>query len=423
VNTQRRTAVLWCALVLLVALYTHRNLIAAAGYLGPSPSDFFNYWAAAAAWVGGGSPYSVHNFDYPPLTAVAVLPLAALGYPAARAVWFAVGHLALLLGAVVVWRELGRNLESGVVVAAVWTLAGTVAANLVLGQINPILLLLVVLATAAMPRSRDGRAGAALGLATAFKVWPGALLWPAVVDHRWRAMVAGILVAVLGFVVPALALVIGGPPPYGPTSSGYWAGTPAFLNLSLPATALRLTDLPDLGRGMPASWTLGNNPEQFQLDGAHAVLSLVVAAAVVALGFIVIRRLQSPLTPWPAAVGAAVAVTLAAAPVSWYHYRLLHFPALAWLIATLLRQRRFGSAVAVVPLAIVLTWSHALHGDGPWTLALEPWSVLLRGFAVPAAELLFAWCLLQTGRRLQLHSPPARNGAGDTLLPGPDIVS
>lgn len=404
-SPQLRRSLLWCALALLAALYLQRNLVAAASHLGPTPSDFWNYWAAAVAWVGGGSPYTVHNFDYPPLTAVIALPLALLDYPTARAVWFLASHLFLLAAAVVVWRRLGGGLSTGVVVAAVWALAGTVAANLVLGQVNPLLLLLVALATTGLARSRDLSAGSAIGLAAALKAWPGTLVWPAMVGRRWRTPVAALLVAAVGLAAPLLALVVANPPPYGPTSSGYWAGTPAFLNLSLPATALRLADLGELGRELPPSWRVGNNPEQFQLDTQGAALSLLVAGVTLLLGFAWIRHRQRPDTQWTAALGATIAVTLAAAPVSWYHYRLLHFPALAWLLATLLRQRRWARVGLAALLGLGLTWSQTLHGDGAWHFALEPWSVLIRGAAVPIAELVLAWWLLRVGQPATARAP------------------
>jgi hypothetical protein len=235
------------------------------------------------------------------------------------------------------------------------------------------------------------------------------VLWPAAVDRRWRALVAGVLTAVVGIALPLLALVIGSPPPHRPSSSGYWAGTPAFLNLSLPATALRLTDLPGPDGGLPQSWRVGNNPEQFQLDSSRAALSLVIAAVTLAGGLAWIRRAQTALTAWPAALGATIAVTLAAAPVSWYHYRLLHFPALAWLLATLLRRQRWMAILGLIPLTAVLTWSQAIHGDAPWTLPLEPWSVLVRGAAVPVSELVLAWWLLRAGR-----PPPPLPGSRST---------
>jgi hypothetical protein len=399
VSLRRRRAVLWCALLLLAGLYIQRNVVIAARHLGPSPSDFRNYWAAAAAWAGGGSPYTVHNFDYPPLAAAIVMPFALLDYPTARAAWFIVGHLALLAAAIIVWRSLGADLESAVVVAAVWTLAGSVAVNLVSGQVNPLLLVLAAASAAGFASARDTGAGAALGLAAGLKIWPAALLWPAVVARRGRALAAGFLVTTLSIGAPALLLVAAGTPPYVPASSGYWAGTPAFLNLSLPATALRLRDLPHLGQGMPRTWLLGNNPEQFRLEGAGAALSIAIAAAAIILGFAWIRRAATAATPWLATLGATIAVTLAAAPVSWHHYRLLHLPALAWLLATCVRASRWRSALLAVTLVIVLSSAHALHGPEAWRLPLEPWSVLIRGAVVPAAELALAWWLLHFGRR------------------------
>ena len=156
---------------------------------------------------------------------------------------------------------------------------------------------------------------------------------------------------------------------------------------------------------LPPSWRVGNNPEQFQLDARGAALSLAVAGVTLLFGFAWIRHSHRPDTPWTAAIGATIAVTLAAAPVSWYHYRLLHFPALAWLLGTLVRQRRWALVAVAALLGLGLTWSQTLHGDGAWRLPLEPWSVLIRGAAVPIAELGLAWWLLRAGRPATVRSP------------------
>lgn len=390
-----RSAGLWLALILLASLYVARNVVLAASVLADLPGDFATFFRAAQAMVAHQSPYTVHNFDYPPLAAFAVLPLAGLEYQHARLIWFCSSHIAMIVAAWLMWRRLGRSLESAVVVAAVWCLAGTVAENLVLGQYNPLLLLLVCLSILTVNR-RAARDGVAMGLAAALKLWPALLLSGWAARRRWRALAAGAVIAVLGVLVPLAVISLRLPPPHLPTSSGYWAGTPASLNMSIPATAVRLADLPGHDAQLPRSWRLGNNPRRFELDRGPAVMSVVVSVLVLGIGtFWVVakgRRIGADVLP---VFAALVAVVLAGAPISWYHYRLLHFPGLAWLAGAMVRSRRWLALLGVAAVGATITWSQYAGIDVLRVAANNPWFVLARGAVVPILELALAACYLR----------------------------
>lgn len=382
----------------LLGFYIGRNVAAASARVGRGPSDFAHYHQAARATLEGESPYSVRGFLYPPPALLPVLPLAGMDAPTARRWWFTISQVALLAAALAVWRRLGGSALAATAVIAVWSLCGTVAENLVLGQINPILLLLIA-AAAAVPAAAGSRSAAFAGAAAAVKIWPGLLLVEPALQRRWRAFAVGCGVAVVLTVGCLSMLAAFRPPPYLPQGDGSWAGSPAFLNFSLPATALRLADPPDDWRELPQTWLAGNRLEDVELPLPSVALSLATAVLTLGGGLVLIRRMARPETPRIAVTAALVALALAAAPVSWYHYRLLHLPGLAWLALALMTRRDYRGLALFAALAAVVTWSH-LAWLPPTGIAVDPSFVLARGLLVPVLELvLAAWYLRAADRR------------------------
>lgn len=388
------------ALVPLAAFYLYRNLWVAWRELAVRPGDFGHYFAATRSLAAGGTPYTVAGFDYPPLPAFLLLPLAGLEELAARQVWLCVGQVCLLAAAGLLWRLLGGGRGTLLVVAAVWCLAGTVAENLVLGQVSPLLLLLLVLCLWGLDRGRPAWSGAAVGAAAALKLWPAVLFGVHALAGQRRALAGGGVALLLLLVLP-WGLVFTLPAPHLPQAAGYWMGTPALLSFSLPAVALRLAD-PPAGRGaLPRNWLRGNDPRALELPPGRQALAVGVAALTLALGGLTLgRRWRGRRKEAPAAerqnlllaATALVALALAASPIAWYHYQLLQLPGVALLASRW--RRRAGALAGLALLAAGLTWTHALVGlyvgRFGWTAA-RPTLLWLLTSLVPALTLtLFA---------------------------------
>ncbi|HSS79530.1 MAG TPA: glycosyltransferase family 87 protein, partial [Thermoanaerobaculia bacterium] len=160
----------------LAGVFLYFSLWLPLSVLARNDADFRHYYAAAASLLAGRSPYELKGFDYPPLTPLIVLPVAWLPFPEARVVWLIANWLCLAAAGFLLVRILGNDRKALLMVAALWALSGTVAENMVLGQVNPILLFLVVLAWWGVKRDRFGVVAGAIGLATALKLWPGVLL-------------------------------------------------------------------------------------------------------------------------------------------------------------------------------------------------------------------------------------------------------
>ena len=198
-------------------------------------------------------------------------------------------------------------------------------------------------------------------------------------------------VAVL--LIGSFVWVMMGPRPHRPSGDGSWAGSPAFLNLSIPATVLRLMDRPDDWRVLPSSWSGGNSLEDVELSPAARLASLATAVALLGAGLFSVFRHGRYASVLPI-VAALIALALAAAPVSWYHYRLLHLPGFAWLAWELCTRGRHRKLFLLGILALVVTWSHLAWLE-PVGWVVEPWLVLTRGVVVPVLELILAWWYLQ----------------------------
>jgi Glycosyltransferase family 87 len=339
----------WLLGIAFLGVYLYRNGVVVWPFLFRSVGDFGNHHEAGQALLRGESPFA-HWMNYPPLHPFLMAPLALLDYETARIVWFLFGHACLLGSALLLWRPLGGDYAAFVAVGVVWAFAGAAQESLGLGQVTPLLLLLVVWAM----RPDSAGSGTALGLATAIKFWPGVLLAGELLTRRWRALWIGIVVSILGVVVPQLLLMALTPPPWGPLNSKYWMGTPAPLNVSVPATALRLTYGPEDGP-LPKDWEVGNHTALRLPDWRWAV-SAATAGVVLVAGLLLVARFADPGNRI-SLLASLVALALLASPIAWYHYQMMQFPGLAWLTADAFRRRAWPRLAGVTALEITLTRS------------------------------------------------------------------
>jgi hypothetical protein len=194
---------LWLALGALAAIGI--GLVAVSKQVRDG-NDFPIYWEAARALLAGRSPYDVgsglHGYVYLPWFALVLGPLALFPLPLAASAWYA-ANLAFL------WHA-GRALLDALraatplprarwLVLATLPLAGLIHDNLVLGQANILLLLLLALTVRGAMRERGSRA-IPLGLAAALKMPAALLLVPLALRARARPVVgfaAAVLLAVL----------------------------------------------------------------------------------------------------------------------------------------------------------------------------------------------------------------------------------
>lgn len=379
-------------------------------------SDFFFYYRAAQQIRAGASPFSSYGYIYPPLLAGLLTPLASLDYVTARQVWFVFSQLCLLAAAGIVWRALGRDWLAACSVAFVWAAGEAAWESLLYGQIGPQLTLLLALAY-----TQSGwRRGFAVGLGTAIKILPGvaglALLLAALergqraADRRsLRSTIAAAVLSVLLLTaVPWLYVGCCLSGPAAPASTRFFGGTPAILSWSLPSAVLRALDSPRSGSPLPKNWYVGNNLPELRLPAwqreiAAGVAILTFVAGVVVLALATRGRLDAARLPW--AMAASLALGLAASPVSWAHYQVMQYPAVAMLLCHAARERCWRRTAATVvcgaflyPLPVAVLTAYYHHRGNSW----EPASPVTLHFwmtVTPIASLVLFGLLIAQIRR------------------------
>lgn len=131
---------------------------------------------------------TVWPYAYPPLIGIAFAPLSRLPERAVQIGWWIANVAALLGGSWLCLRVAGPSTAWGAALALLLMnrfQPATVALRL--GQIELVLFLLVAVALWALDRGREATAGLVLGLATALKLFPGALIALLFWRRRWRA--------------------------------------------------------------------------------------------------------------------------------------------------------------------------------------------------------------------------------------------
>ena len=158
----------------------------------------------------GPDPERPTGYIYPPLFALAFLPLTALPFPWVRGLWFfLMGLLAVRSVLVGLGLASARGLGRGWVERAGLALGLACALRFVWsdlghGQVNVLVAWLAIEGIAQAERGRDRRAGALLALATLVKLTPALLIAGYLVAGRWRLAAWAGAVGMAGLAAPAL---------------------------------------------------------------------------------------------------------------------------------------------------------------------------------------------------------------------------
>lgn len=297
--------------LLVVAIFAVSFAFAAAPLVAGREMDFRNYLEAAAALRAGHDPYAgTSPYLYPPLLALALVPLTFLPPSAAAWIWAAASAAALAASVGLVAKGSPRVLALALLFApfavSQWNL-----------QANAWVLLLLVLARERLDRGFEAGGGALLGLSIALKPFGILAAAALVLAGRWRAGLAAAGVALLSFVLVAPFVGFAGAAGTGTSTgrilSSSWVETYGA-NVSLNGSLDRL--LPEgAGRGRHRAVGLA-------IAGWTIALTAAAAASAGRRG----RRLRPS-----AVVDAGLAAVLLGASTSWLHHSTVLFPAVAML--------------------------------------------------------------------------------------------
>ncbi len=306
-----------------------------------------------------------HWFTYSPFAAIVFVPIAALPLAAARVGWDLVSVVALGYSCVIIIKLAGyrpsRLMVAGLVAAAM--ALDPVYETLFLGQINLILLALILTDIWRVSRGRD--AGVGVGIAAAIKLTPAIFIVFFLLARRTKAafIAAGtfILCGLIGFAVAPRA------------STLYWlhlshdtnrVGAPYISNQSPYGTAIRIAE----GQGHIGAWWI-------IIPLAFAVIGLTAAA--------LLARRQD----WLGATAVTGTTGLLVSPISWAHHWVWILPALVLLVRS---GHRIAAAAGYLLFALAPFW-FTPHSGGPreygfhWLLTLVANCFLVAGLAFLAA--------------------------------------
>jgi hypothetical protein len=381
-------------------------------------TDLTVFTTAGQAFFDGRDPYTVKNprgwqYNYPPLLALAMSPLAMLPHRIAGFVWFCL-NLALALGCIVESLRLIRlvrcNIPDHVVTWLSIAAAGAVTLPtfnaLQRGQIGLVLLYPMLLGLRMILQRGGARGGviggAVLSLAAVIKVFPALpALFIAVIrtiapgrDGRRAGAglwLGGTLGAILFLLIIPAAIV-------GWNSNiqhlKRWSSgvvlneqlaeetgfnihterNQSFSN-SLFLLSARLRGYTEIDPGPHPAKALEEHP-------AYEALVAAIRVGFVALLLMVGLALagRGDALGLAAGFGMACLLTLMVSPLAWVHYYLIQFPALLFVPMWLWREGRQRSALvaAVLPVVLVVghyAWVHGIGDFGVLGLGTAGWFV------------------------------------------------
>jgi alpha-1,2-mannosyltransferase len=338
-------------------------------------ADFQVFHLGGAALLDGASPYDIATesndlkFIYTPFAAIAFAPLGLMGMQAAFALWTFISVLAL---EAVIWFALtlvdsgsrDRRARLTPIAALAAIPLSPVFWNIGLGQVNLILMVLVIVDLAGGP----GRfRGVAIGIAAGIKLTPLIFVLYFLITRRFREAV----VSMVSF-----------------------AGTVALGFLLLPASSVRYWSelVLDIERMMPAgaeSYIQSIRGMLWQLPDGDVLWRWLPASVVVGIGGLAIAAWAGRRGAEPAGIAACALTGLLVTPVAWT-------PQWVWFVPVLVFMAWYARTPAA-KLGVGLVWGVLVTSGVLTYVATGPWAVLnnilftLIGLAMLVAIAIHLW--------------------------------
>ncbi|WP_367325211.1 glycosyltransferase 87 family protein [Streptomyces sp. HUAS ZL42] len=318
----------------------------------PLLRDWFDlrvYYGTIDTWIHHGGriydyrvPGTPYGFTYPPFAAVAMLPMALLSLRGAITVALLLNLVALAvvlrLLAGRAWRRYGWY--GCALAACVLALFEPLRDTLSFGQVNLLLLALVLLDGRLLATGRGRWAGAGIGLAAAVKLTPALFIGLLLVARRWRAAAVATAVAV------------------GATALAAWAapGASRFYWTEAMWDTTRVGRL-DYVSNQSLQGVLA------RLDVHSREVWAVVALSVLCVWAARAHRAVAA-GDWQAAFALTGLTACLVSPITWVHHLVWLLPSFAVLLRTGY-PRVAGALYAVMCTSVVWLWFHDASGvDG-----------------------------------------------------------
>lgn len=362
----QRFVIIFGVLALLLFVVEHAN---GRGWM----HDFRVYWGAANALISGEALYGVSHgldsgvFKYAPAFALFFVPLALLPYPIAAAIHFAAIAAAFLWATLAMDRLLRiRLLNERHVSFAVLLLGGLVAVvhlhrELHLGNINMLLLALLLLAIDRMLKGRAVIAGVLFGLAILAKPHFVVLLPLLLLRQRWTELGLVVMTIGVGLLLPTFFL----------GASENWALHTAWLDQMARHNATLIYLGGDAFESVNTAYSFVHRAFLQHLGATGSAMEAYILLALIALAygtFVLynIRQERVRETNTPSAFTIELLLLIALVPsitLTDTEHFLLSMPLVLWVLHHLMPRatpRWLALAAAPVLFAYGGNWEDAL---------------------------------------------------------------
>ncbi|MFF1449272.1 glycosyltransferase 87 family protein [Streptomyces sp. NPDC058274] len=313
--------------------------------------DLRVYYGTVDLWVHHGGriydyrvPGTTYGFTYPPFAAVSMLPMALVGLRTAIAVGLL---LNLAAAAVVLWLLAGAELRrhrwfAWALACCLLALLEPVRDTLSFGQVNLLLLALVLGDGWLLATGRGRWAGVGIGLAAAVKLTPALFIGLLLLAGRRRAAGVATAVALAATAVAAWA---------APDDSRfYW--TDALWDTTRVGRLAYVSN--QSVQGVLARLAAPGDPSRTAWELAAGLVLCVWAGRV---------RRAVAAGDWPAAFALTGLAACLVSPVTWVHHLVWLLPSLAVLVRRRL-LRTAGALYAVLCSSVVWLWVDDASGIG-----------------------------------------------------------
>ncbi len=287
------------------------------------------------------------QFKYSPASALFFSPLALLPFGAAKTVWYVL-EFVFLAGILLLSFRMLPIAGKKAVPIVIWTFLielKLLAREIELGQVNLLILFLLISMLFLLLDKRDYFAGSAWGISLFFKPYALVFLPYFIVKRKFRTLASGLTVVLIGLSIPALFFGFRGslrvlgewPASLSKSTTGLLAG---FDNASL---------FGFLYKTFPAL------PE----PAVNAVLAAVFVALAVAVLWMIRKGQEAAFPARPEVLEGVFLLILIPlfSPLGWNYNYLYSVPAVMLLIAS---WRRFSPSIRVILIVNFLAVSTSL---------------------------------------------------------------
>ena len=350
-------------------------------------TDFGVGYKAGSRYLAGETLYRAADghlqFKYAPAAAVFYAAFSVLPWEAAKILWFCVMISCLAAILIALCRSAGLRRDSA------WKTAGLTVLVLLkylgrefeLGQVNLLILLLMVLMVGDWRRGKNGRAGVFWGLSLLFKTYAAIFLPYFVLRRKGRTAAAGMGTLLAGLLLPAFR--------YGGAGNrivlGEWMST---LGASTPGL-LKVGDNASIFAFLSKNLRLPSEAATFLFGG------LLVAVMAGFLLWMIIRGGQSEsVRPEILEAAALMMMVPMLSPLGWNYNYLYGLPAVFLLIVFFDRFKPGEKVLLAADFVIIGVTVREVLGKSVFRF------YTIRALVVPCFLILFAMLVCLRRRRI-----------------------